>query len=373
MPGIKTFSEVIAAIQGAAFRTERWPAALDAVAAICGARHAVMFTPSIPRTPESIWISSSVDEHNMEHFVTRYLSNDLWQGVDGVNGVPLKGIRGAGCVRRHDQFPAHFIRPRGMGRILSGIVLKEANTIVPGPVHISLLRRQQQRPFQPTDESMLRHLIPHLRMAYQMADELFQERRMAELGTAVLHGLRTPAIVVDRSLKLVFANSAAKELLDRADGLTQVFGHLSCVMVADSASMGNYISALTAAQSIPRGMSLRVRRASGCRPYLCLGQSIAGSILPSGQREPPLATLFVRDPSVRDILEPEALQKLYGFSPAEAAIAHALLRGQTLDDAARERGISYGTARTQLKSLFGKTGCRRQSDLIALLLASQPI
>lgn len=48
----------------------------------------------------------------------------------------------------------------------------------------------------------------------------------------------------------------------------------------------------------------------------------------------------------------------------------ALARGFTLAAAARQLDIGEGTARQYLKSIFGKTGVRRQAELVKLLLRS---
>ncbi|TGQ17845.1 hypothetical protein EN809_010430 [Mesorhizobium sp. M2E.F.Ca.ET.166.01.1.1] len=60
-----------------------------------------------------------------------------------------------------------------------------------------------------------------------------------------------------------------------------------------------------------------------------------------------------------------------GFSgfltAAEAAIARALVNGKTKNDIADARRVSKDTVRIQLRSIFEKTGVRRQSDLIRVL------
>ncbi len=51
----------------------------------------------------------------------------------------------------------------------------------------------------------------------------------------------------------------------------------------------------------------------------------------------------------------------------EAAIAAALASGRSIDEFAASQRISLNTARTHLKSIFAKTGTRRQAQLVALL------
>jgi len=82
--------------------------------------------------------------------------------------------------------------------------------------------------------------------------------------------------------------------------------------------------------------------------------------------------VFVSDPD-RAIATTEAtLMRLHGLTPAEAAVTVELLQGRSLEAAAAELGIALQTARTHLKKVFAKTGTRRQSELVLLLLKAVP-
>jgi DNA-binding CsgD family transcriptional regulator len=85
-------------------------------------------------------------------------------------------------------------------------------------------------------------------------------------------------------------------------------------------------------------------------------------------REEAIVMVLVNDESNPVQAEPETIQALFGFTNAETRLAAALLRGVSIDAFAVQRGISIKTVRTQLASLFAKTGTRRQTDLVALLL-----
>ena len=62
-----------------------------------------------------------------------------------------------------------------------------------------------------------------------------------------------------------------------------------------------------------------------------------------------------------------AAHRRLGLTAAEARLTAKLLQGLSLADAASALTISTHTARTQLKSIFAKTGVRRQSELLRLL------
>jgi DNA-binding CsgD family transcriptional regulator len=63
------------------------------------------------------------------------------------------------------------------------------------------------------------------------------------------------------------------------------------------------------------------------------------------------------------------LREAFGFTPAEAALALDLADGLAAADCATLRGVSVHTVRSQLRSLFGKTGTSRQAELVTLILA----
>ncbi|MHC2107113.1 helix-turn-helix transcriptional regulator [Methylobacterium sp. CM6246] len=78
--------------------------------------------------------------------------------------------------------------------------------------------------------------------------------------------------------------------------------------------------------------------------------------------------LRVIDPAAAPLPDPGALQELFGFTPAEAALATDILAGHDLAASAARRRITLHTARAHLRRLFEKTGTNRQAELMRLLL-----
>jgi DNA-binding CsgD family transcriptional regulator len=60
---------------------------------------------------------------------------------------------------------------------------------------------------------------------------------------------------------------------------------------------------------------------------------------------------------------------LYGFSPAEARVAMALLDGENAAEIGDRLRVSRETVRTQTKAAYAKMGVRRQGQFIRLALA----
>ncbi|WP_374683654.1 helix-turn-helix transcriptional regulator, partial [Accumulibacter sp.] len=69
----------------------------------------------------------------------------------------------------------------------------------------------------------------------------------------------------------------------------------------------------------------------------------------------------------RRVATVQQLMSLFGLTPAEARLAKAIGIGETLEVYAENSGLKVSTVRSQLKSIFAKTGTGRQTDLVRLI------
>jgi len=82
----------------------------------------------------------------------------------------------------------------------------------------------------------------------------------------------------------------------------------------------------------------------------------------------PVAIVTVSDPDLDRRRQEKNLRSRFSLTSAESRLAVEILKGDGRAAAARRRGISDATAKTQLASIFDKTGTHRQAELIRLLL-----
>lgn len=68
----------------------------------------------------------------------------------------------------------------------------------------------------------------------------------------------------------------------------------------------------------------------------------------------------------------QRLRQVHDLSPQETRIALHLIDGGTVASAAETMGLAESTVRTHLKSIFAKTGIRRQAALPSLLENTGP-
>jgi len=129
-------------------------------------------------------------------------------------------------------------------------------------------------------------------------------------------------------------------------------------LIADKGTLGSDIKPTHA------GGSLMLKRRGGKGPLQVLVTPLR---LTGTSRSTVRVLVLVTDPD-RELSFPDTvLRELYGLTTAETEIANGLLTGFSVEEIAQLRRVSVATVRSQLKPLLGKTGTRRQADLVRVL------
>jgi DNA-binding CsgD family transcriptional regulator len=85
---------------------------------------------------------------------------------------------------------------------------------------------------------------------------------------------------------------------------------------------------------------------------------------------PPAVLLVVVDPDEEPKLREDAIRRAFLLTRSQARLAAGLAAGKSVSEYAEMAGVSQGTIRQLLKQLFERTGVRRQSELVRLVLSS---
>lgn len=118
------------------------------------------------------------------------------------------------------------------------------------------------------------------------------------------------------------------------------------------------------------------RLLKSAQAYAKLYPSVAGRLKAAYQSGHPLARQVaeaLRVAARRAERHREAhLRDAHGLTPQEVRVALHLVDGGAVASAAVELGVAESTVRTHLKSIFAKTGVRRQAGLRSLLPRGRP-
>jgi DNA-binding CsgD family transcriptional regulator len=226
-------------------------------------------------------------------------------------------------------------------------------------------------PFGSDQKRLFATLAQHLVRAIALQRRLYHLTFASESAFAGFDDLHRGFLLVDAQARPVFVNRAGRALLDARDGLRLDAGILS----APNADDGRYLRALIAScaleANIAPGGEVLLRRQSGRLPLHALvtpiRQQTATAATPWTPAQRPAAILLVSDPEIAIPSRIEALRERFGLTPAEAAFALEIIKGDGRQAAADRLGITVATAHSHLHRIFDKTGVTRQAELVRLL------
>lgn len=235
----------------------------------------------------------------------------------------------------------------------------------------TVLAAQRGRRTGPFDDDEVRFhevLRPHLERALQLQNRLEGQRARGWELEAALDAVRWGVVLVDGIGRVVHANAGAERLLARGDGLAVTRDGV--LAPADGRPEALHGLLRSAAHGGPGGtVAVRRRRGRGdLRLMVAPLPPMAAPVRGGAAR----MAVFVGDPDRPQAVRPQQLAALFGFTPAEARTAAALLTGHRIQDIAATFGVAEDTVRKAIKSLFQKTGTGRQAELVAHLLCATP-
>lgn len=274
-----------------------------------------------------------------------------------------------------------YLRPRRLGHYGTGLLIERdgtRGTLARRPTVLSLADHRNDAERRARQLRLLALLAPHLKRAFGMHRVIRAQKANGEAAQAAFDQWAHAALVLDASGRVVLMNRSAELLLQRPHGLWLGRDRRLCsidetktraleLAVKKCATIATAIEpdappADLDGLTLPRisvAAPLRVMLAP--MPFLGGGDASgmgAGSVL-----------LLLLDPDNVRRTPIGWLARQFGLTPSEQRLAEAIINGLPLDEAAEQIGIRLTTARTRLKLIQTKTGCRRQVDLVRLALS----
>ena len=344
----------------AAINPTVWPDVMEAIATAVGAEGAGLLqsdvrTADIPRT-------AGVDVAFRDYFAQGWHMRD----IRAERGVPLI-IKGANVVIDQDILTPEELQRNGLYMDLlvprgvkwwASIAFRAG----PAPWALSIQRSPRQGPFEIRDKRLLGSIARRLT---ETATLSWAVGRAALTGMInALELVRQPALALDRSGNVLDTNTLAAPFL---------IGDLSVrnrrLFAQDRRAAALLDSLIDQLRATPDTATLTARpivvQREARRPLVL-------SVLPinGAARTPFLGArvlLTLTDLDAESVADTAVIAQAFGLSSAETRLALLVGSGTPPALAADELGIARETARSQLKSVFAKTGTHRQAELVALL------
>jgi len=356
-----------------------WGALLAAVGDAFGVRTSVSVMDVTGEGPPCPYAEGrGFDPLAVEQFHGRYSRVNPWQPPLKDRGVGF--MDGASLVTREEldrsEYFNDWCRPWGVHDKSGVVMANDGRTNAALTIFMPELGPRDREVLDGT----LAVAAPHLIRAYRI-HEMLCRPDPADLPAFGAVSPAAAVVVCEPDGRILHAGPAAEAVLRRGDGLLAVGGRLRAAdpraddrLAAALGRAAGLAEGLSAGRAAPGWEALAVPRPPPGRPYLlriaprasapAVGPAPSPLLLP----RPGRLVVVIRDAGAPVRIDAARLRAALGLTPAEAALACALAEGDTLQSHAAKRGVSVETVRTLLRGAFRKTGCARQSELVALVL-----
>jgi DNA-binding CsgD family transcriptional regulator len=255
-----------------------------------------------------------------------------------------------------------WLIPHGWRYVAGGCVMRNQQHNADLAFHYMLGRK----PFDQDKMAVIKLLLPHVVQMLQLREQTQALRERAAIGLHALEHLQYGVAGLGEEGELRYANRQAETLLP------QLADH---VRPSGLQRDGQLYRLLQQCRLRGHAVSYRQPQANGALHCLLLPVSRSVMWLPETDWNGcHTHYLLILNHTRQHRLAPASqLRELFGLSPAEARLAHALGSGQTVEHYAAANCVSVNTVRTQLSQVLQKTGESRQPDLIRMLMLIPPL
>lgn len=209
-------------------------------------------------------------------------------------------------------------------------------------------------------EGTLRSLLPHFHRAAYLRGRLAARAADTVTANGLLQALPVGCLLLDSRGRVLTQNEAAADaLLDLPVRLAG--GYVQFIDVAMQPSWNRAISAV-ATSGVPTDIRVTGRRVGNWRLHLVPCAAVL-EVVDAREQHLVLAVFELTVASTEERVA--RLKSKYQLTTAEAEVLALLLDGQPVKRIATLRQAQVSTIRSQVISLFDKTGIRSQRELIA--------
>ena len=300
-------------------------------------------------------------------YARHFMNIDIYRGL--LETAPIGGVIRSNQIDgyKKTEFYNDYQKPQDMEHVCGSTLARNDDCTI----QFGVQRGKRAGDFGQGEFDLLQAVLPHLVRAVQMRQMLGEASRQQALAESALHQLRFGVLLTDIQARPLFINRMAEHHIIASNGaLSLSFYGLKTRKPEDAARLCRMVadaSSTTAGKGLSAGGEIRIACGDGSFLHLCVAP-LSREHLVSGAATPSAcAAIFISRPgSVH--LPWRKVASCYGLTQAEAKLAVRLANGGSPEEAAEHLGISIHTARTHLKAIFAKTGARRQSELVAILL-----
>lgn len=350
--------------QAAAIGNGSWQDALSGLARATGSRVGELIGIGSANAVPFNWVTG-LGQDWVEEFVAIGGGDPAINPIvrNGAQAPVLKVLSSADFItpeeRRNNVFLADHCRRHDIPHACLTPLIKESGMLV----GLAVLRSARQGEIDARERAVFASLASHVRAAVKT--QMALEHQGALLVAGAMEALSMAVFVCDRLGTVKAMTPAAETLASKGEAIRLKSGQLSGVWQIETTALTDAIDMAADVVTPPGGPR--------CSTVLMRGnaaQPLALDVVPLPRRNyafdfEPRVLVVVRASESNAERTQLLLQSAYHLTAAEADVALRLSRGQSPETIADARGVSVGTVRVQIRTIFSKLDVHRQSELVA--------
>ena len=364
MPSNDGFDKLVSNIYDAALDESLWPTILDAAAAHFHASKATVYTPERLPHDGGFFFSHDIPADCIERYAARYQHIDPWvHGHHSRFADQSGGFLGDMFVATSElvksEFYADHLRPLDIHQMCTAVTRSTPHS--GDYISFAMFRGRRAADFSEQERRLSERIAPHIQRAFLISSRLRPlQQPFPSVPEEMLSVSRTPIVLVDATANIVQATVAAARLLDGGVWLQNRLGRLRAA--TDNAWLTKTIFQIaTSGLNGPYSRILSLIGANTAKPIHVL-------VARAGAQHPGKAYVVIGAAANQSAELAQRLFEVYGLTRAEARFCERLGEGRTIAEISELLSVQKSTLRSQLKSIFDKTGMTRQSDLARTML-----
>jgi DNA-binding CsgD family transcriptional regulator len=345
-------ARVVAAIETAGAEAQNWPDALNEIARCLNARFAALLFEDrasallelkYSTRAEKAWIVEYLRNHRkLDPVKARVLAEfGVGRAFSSQDFVSVDELHRSGAYQR-------WMAPFGLADMIGGVIHRSETGVC-----IFVAFRDERAGLADAEaKQRLDALLPCLARAIARHRPASDTSALVEL----FDELTTPVLVVDNKMRVAHKNRSADDMLVEGDALAISGGTLTLRDPRAKEALERAVSRVGGADA--EAFAIMVKRGDA--------RCCVMHVLPLSRG---LSALFLRRLALNSGEGGALAASVFGLTARESSVLLAIAEVGGVPATARALGLSEGTVKGYLKSIFQKTGASRQADLVKLVLA----
>jgi DNA-binding CsgD family transcriptional regulator len=366
LPAENAISQILAALYEAPLDSSKWEIFLRQTAEAIGGEAAALLLHDFGDAQSLVARQWQVDPDAFRSYGAHYSALDVWfQAVSRSPdwlGTSEQFVPFAQLER--SEFYNDLILPAEIPHGIFAMVERSPSRVA----NLSIYRSARAGAFDEQDLPLIRFLKPHIERAYRLHSELAASRNHGADLQTVLNSMTMGVILLAPKGHIVATNRAAERVLAENNGLRAGRDGLRTERADESAHLLQLVAEATATSAgtaLKSGGVLTVSRRGRSSLQLLVSPVLGFDV---DETHPVRAIVFISDPARRSRPAHDILRALFGLTPAECRVAMLVADGLSPTTIAEMLGVSRNTLKSQLTSIYQKTGVGREAQLVRLLL-----